>query len=94
MILLVTYDLKGTSALYADLFEVLKAQEGWSHYLKSTWLVAGDYESAHDLFRELKPFIREGDRLLVIEVTADYSGWLPTKAWSWIKRNLDKEWED
>ncbi len=94
MILLVTYDLKGSSALYADMFDVLKSQEGWWHYLSSTWIVSTDYESARELFQKLKPFIRVGDRLLVVEITPDYSGWLPKKAWTWIKRHVDEGWED
>jgi len=89
MILLVSYDLKGPTKAYGDLFDVLKSQETWWHYLSSTWLVATEEESAHDLFRNLKPFLQAGDRLLVIEVTEEYSGWLPKKAWNWIKANID-----
>ena len=53
-----------------------------------------EYESAHDLFQQLKPFLRQGDRVLVTDMAEEYAGWLPRKAWSWIKRNIDEEDED
>lgn len=94
MIFLVTYDLKGNSKLYSDMFAVLKSQESWWHYLSSTWLVQTEYESAHELFQQLRPFIQDGDRLLVTEMVPEYAGWLPQRAWNWIKRHGDKEWEE
>ncbi len=61
MILLVTYDLKGSAQSYGELFDILKAQENWWHYLASSWIVNTQYESARDLLTKLKPFLRRGE---------------------------------
>lgn len=89
MILLVTYDLKQPAASYSYLFAVLKGKDGWAHYMSSTWLVATD-ESPNELFDQLQPLIFDGDRVLITKLAGPYHGWLPKKAWQWIKRNLEK----
>jgi hypothetical protein len=38
MILLVTYDLKGTRD-YSEFFAAIQQQSAWWHYLSSTWLI-------------------------------------------------------
>jgi hypothetical protein len=86
VILLVAYDLKQSAASYADLFEILKSKDSWWHYLSSTWLIATD-ESPTELNRQLIPHIFKGDRVLVTRLEPDRAGWLPTKAWEWIKKN-------
>jgi hypothetical protein len=86
VILLVSYDLKQSVASYDDLFEVLKSRESWWHYLSSTWLVATD-ESPSELSQQLTPHIFKGDRLLVTKLEPDRAGWLPRKAWDWIKNH-------
>ena len=85
-ILIVTTDLKKPSAQYELLFEALKAQETWAHYLTATWLVATD-KTASEVYWELKPHILAGDRILVAEMGPSRQGWLPKKAWDWIKRH-------
>ncbi|MGB9236511.1 MAG: hypothetical protein WCC04_19050 [Terriglobales bacterium] len=86
MIILVTYDLKGSSGSYTGLFDVLKNQNSWWHYLTNTWLI-DTYETPEELFKELKPYIKTGDRILVTEFVRPFNGWLPTKAWEWINRH-------
>lgn len=85
-ILIVATDLKRPSAEYKLLFEVLKSQGAWSHYLRSIWLVATD-KTANDVYREVKPHIMAGDRIFVAEMGDSRQGWLPKKAWNWIKRH-------
>jgi hypothetical protein len=85
MILIVTYDLKGPAGSYEEFFEVLKAYDSWSHYLRSTWLISTDKTPA-EVFEELRSFIREGDRLLIARLSKERQGFLPRKAWDWIKR--------
>jgi hypothetical protein len=90
VILLVTYDLKQPPASYSDLFDELKARENWWHYISSTWLVA-THETPKELSKALRLHVFEGDRILVTEF-GDYSGWLPRKAWNWIKQHrTDRE---
>lgn len=88
MILLVTYDLKQGVASYEPLFEALKSRESWAHYMPSTWLIATD-QSPEALRDDLLPLIFEGDRFLVVKLEKPYSGWLPRKAWDWIKRHRE-----
>jgi hypothetical protein len=84
MILMVSYDLKQSAGSYTALFEILKGEENWWHYLASTWLVETD-KSPRDFSGELVAHTYKGDRLLVTELSSNRAGWLPTKAWDWIK---------
>jgi hypothetical protein len=86
MILLVTYDLKQPEGSYSRLFDVLKSKDNWAHYISSTWLVATNNDTATDLSKQLLPHIFKGDRLLVVELIPGYAGWLPRKAWDWMKK--------
>jgi hypothetical protein len=86
MILVVTYKLKQPASSYTELFEVLKSQDGWAHYMDSTWLVATDL-SPEQLFQQLIEYIVKGDRVLITKLSPGYHGWLPMKAWDWIKRH-------
>jgi len=91
MILLVTYDLKQPEGSYPELFEVLKGETSWWHYLSSTWLIATD-QSPKEFSSKLIGHVFQGDRLIVVQFPSDndeYSGWLPRKAWDWIKRHRD-----
>ncbi len=88
MILLVTYDLKQPVGSYSELFHILKGEYSWWHYMSSTWMIATD-KSAKDFSSELIAHVFTGDRLFVTELTGEYSGWLPRKAWDWIKRHKD-----
>lgn len=90
MILLVTYELNGKRD-YANLYSTLKTASSWWHYLESTWLL-----STHDdpqTWRErLQSYIdSDADSILIIEIKNNYSGWLPKKAWDWIKSHLDAQ---
>lgn len=85
MILIVTYDLRGAAGSYEEFFDALKAHRSWAHYLRSTWLISTS-SSPGELFDELRPYIRPGDHLLVARLTKERQGWLPKKAWDWIKR--------
>lgn len=86
MILLVTYNLTSSPAAYPQLFRVLKGQNSWWHYLPNTWLVDTEL-SADELYRSMKPFLEDGDHLLVTKLDAERQGWLPKKAWEWIRRH-------
>lgn len=84
----VSYDLKGEDADYTSLYAALKASAHWWHYLQSTWLIVVK-DNADGLWARLEPHLKQGDRLLVIGVSADSQGLLPQKAWEWIRRNVD-----
>lgn len=87
---LVTYDHKGPATQYASLFETLKSFPGWWHYIDSTWIVVADSD-ARGVYEKLKPSLDNDINLLVVEVGSERAGWLPKKAWEWIKKNLPKQ---
>ena len=90
MILLVALDLKQAATSYTELYDALKAKESWWHYMRTTWLVATE-DTPQDIVDEIKPFLQSGDRALVTRLTNPYQGWLPTKAWDWIRRHMAEE---
>jgi hypothetical protein len=83
----VSYQL-GDKKSHIGLFEQLKASPAWWHYLNFTWLIATE-ENAKQLYNRLKPHLDEvEDSILVIEAGTDRQGWLPEKAWDWIRQAL------
>ena len=86
MILLISYDLSKPDRDYKGLYGAIKKASGWWHYLESTWLISTK-GTADDWYKELKPNIDNDDSLLIVEITGNRQGWLPKKAWDWIKNN-------
>lgn len=84
MIYSVNYDLKSPGQDYKALHEAIKSCGVWWHYLGSTWLVDTNLD-ASGVYEKISPYIDGNDWVLVIAVTSDYEGWLPKKAWDWIK---------
>jgi hypothetical protein len=84
-IMLVTLDLTDTSQDYVELFDALKRQGSWSHYMKPTWLIHTD-KTAEEIVDNLSPYIKGHGRMLVAPLTGAYQGILPQKAWDWIQR--------
>lgn len=87
---IITYDHDGPTEDLADLFAELKSFAAWWHYIDGTWLVVVEDLDAGGIYRRLKPVLPPGVNILVIEAGADRQGWLPRKAWAWIKRNIPK----
>jgi hypothetical protein len=85
----VSYDLHKPGQNYEGLFDQLKNSPGWWHYLESTWLIATS-ETAQDLAKRLFGVIDANDSLLVINARNESAGWLPSKAWDWINRNVPR----
>lgn len=85
---LVTYEFKKPDeGDYTGLYQQLKSFPGWWHYLKHTWLIRTD-DSADGIYTKLKPHLDENVNLFIIEVGKDRQGWLPSKAWDWIKKYI------
>ena len=83
----VSYDLKKPDKDYVGLINEIKNTYQWWHYLDSTWLVHSS-ESASAVFQRLHPYIDKDDYILIIEAGRDRQGWLPEKAWKWIKAKI------
>jgi len=84
-LLLIAYDVKSKQRDYTPLFAAIKTSgTHWWHYISNTWLVYTD-KNPKQVFDALHPFIDEvKDNVLVVEITKNYQGWLPKKAWEWI----------
>lgn len=87
MILLVTYDLKGSAGSHTSFFDTLKGQGPWWHYLTNTWLIS-TRKSPKELFEALHPHIQTqaGDKVLITTL-GEHWGWLPKDAWEWITKH-------
>jgi hypothetical protein len=86
MILIVTYDLRSPKD-YHDLYEVVKLQGKWWHYMASTWLLSTTKEP-QQVVDAMLPYMDPTDLLFVCEITPKYQGRLPQLAWEWINAEL------
>jgi hypothetical protein len=90
MIYAINYDLHKPSQNYNELFEAIKGcGTSWWHYLGSTWLVDTQL-TAQGIWARLEPHVDKNDNFLIIGVTKNYSGWLPEKAWEWLRERQAK----
>lgn len=89
MLYLITYEIN-TAKDHSALYDAIKSCGAWWHYIDSTWIVKST-KSAKEIQAKLKPHIDDvDDSLLVIKIDpGDRSGWLPQRAWDWIKNNTD-----
>ena len=85
MIYAINYDLKAPGRNYKSFYKAIKSLGDSWHYLESTWLVDTTL-TARGIWEQLRPHIDRNDRVLVIGVTHEYSGWLPKSAWDWINQ--------
>jgi len=88
MILIVSYDLKELRD-YTQFYDALKAQgtSSWWHYLSSTWLLS-TMRTPQQVADQLRPYMGNGDFLLIGEFGHSYAGWLPREAWDWINAQV------
>jgi len=89
MIYAINYDLCKPGADYEGLYAAIKSCGAWWHYLGSTWLVDTQLD-ANGIFSRLKAHIDANDRMLIVGITRDYSGWLTQDAWNWINEHVRK----
>jgi hypothetical protein len=89
-ILLVTLDITSPSLDRQKLFDTLKKQGRWWHYMKPTWLVYTD-KSPEEVVNNLKPYMQGRGRLLVTPLSRPYQGLLPKDAWEWIHKIEQEE---
>lgn len=83
MIYAINYDLKKPGRDYSGLHDAIKNCGAWWHYLGSTWLVDTNLD-AKGIWKRLEKHIDNNDSALVVGITRDYQGWLPSEAWEWI----------
>ncbi|MDY3722542.1 MAG: hypothetical protein SOZ96_08115 [Treponema sp.] len=84
---LITYDLKSKDKDYNSLYENIKTAENWWHYLESVWIITTT-ESLGTWTDKLHTCMANSDNLLIVEIpSTKANGWLPQKAWDWLKEN-------
>lgn len=82
------YDLKEGED-YQDLISEIKSLSiKWWHYLDSTWIVTTSLDVNQITDRLKEKMNLDHDRLLVMKTSTDRQGWLPEKAWDWIRDNV------
>lgn len=86
-ILLITYDLNSPGKNYTGLYDTIKTATKWWHYLDSCWLIQTNLNPTQWI-NKLKNNLDDNDNLFVVELNNRYDGWLPKKAWEWIKTYL------
>ena len=87
MLYMISYDLKSPGRDYSTLFEAIKSFGVWWHYLGSTWMVKSS-QSASQVAEIIRQRLDSNDYLIVVDITGrDRDGWLPQKAWDWIRDN-------
>lgn len=87
--LLITYDLNRPGQGYKDLHEAIKnLGTSWWHYLDSTWLVSTTL-TVEQATTRVEAVVDKNDHFLIVNITGDATqGWLPEKAWTWIRANV------
>jgi len=87
---LVNYDLLAPGKDYSKLYEVLQSASGWWHYLESLWLLSSE-ESLETWHTRIRSRMDENDSFIIMKLTPGMqrNGWLPQKAWDWIRQHLD-----
>ena len=89
MIYAINYDLRKPGADYEGLYKAIKSCGAWWHHLDSTWLVDTQLD-ANGIFSRVKAHIDSNDRMLIVGITRDSSGWLTQEAWNWINERARK----
>lgn len=88
MLYLVSYDLKIPGRNYSLLYEEIKRLgSAWWHYMDSVWLLHTQL-TVDQCSNRLKPYIDGNDLVLIVDITnCPRQGWLPAKAWDWIREH-------
>lgn len=87
---IITYDFKKEEADVSDLAEAIKGFGFWWHYLKHSWIIKTD-RTVQQVYDKLAEYLQDDMHLLVFELGKQRQGWLPKKAWGWLKKNVPKQ---
>lgn len=88
MLLLITYDLSKPHQDYTSLYETIKqCSSKWWHYLDSTWIIVTNL-TIDECVNKIHSVMDNDDSLFIVNISGQsYKGWLPKKAWEWLKEN-------
>lgn len=90
MVYMITYDLNNPGQNYEKLIEAIKkASNGiWCSFWKSSFLIQSNFITADEVLKKIKDYLDSNDRLIVIEVTNNYQGWLADEEWNYINDTI------
>ena len=90
MVYMVTYDLNKQGQNYEKVIQAIKDSSTgvWCSFWKSSYLIKSNYPTANDIFKNIKPYIDNNDKIIVIEVKNNMQGWLGEKEWAYIHDNI------
>ena len=87
MVYMITYDLNEPGQRYEGVIEAIKsASTGvWCTYWKSSYLIKSNL-SAQAIMDRIKPHLDSNDRLIIVQTTNNYSGWLTESEREYIRK--------
>lgn len=92
MIVIVSLDLLGPATSYDKLYEEIKKQGVWWHYMRWTWLVDTE-RTPEQIVDALKPYVQNTDRMIVTRLTRPYQGLLVKEEWEWVTARMKQQQE-
>ena len=86
---LITYDLNKTGQDYDKVIQAIKDSSTgvWCSFWKSSYLIRSNL-TANAIVDNIKPYLDTNDKLIVMEVTKKYQGWLTESEWKYIRENI------
>ena len=73
---MITYDLNSEGQKYDEVIKAIKNSSSyWCTFWKSSYLIKSSL-TPNQITDNIKPHLDNNDRLIVIEVTNNYEGWL------------------
>lgn len=91
---MITCEFKGDKHDYGQFFSEMQriaGSENILQVLESTWVLDAGM-SAGDVYYSLRPYISDGDRFIISDVTDRMSrqGWFAKKSWNWIRMHAHR----
>lgn len=85
---LISYDLNAPGQDYTKIIKKIKEiADGYCKPLESTWII-GYNGTATDVYNILSKQIDKTDRLLIMEATKNYAGYLNQDVIDWMKKHI------
>ncbi len=91
MMCLITYIKNDYSIPLENLHNAIKENSiAYWHHLDNTWIIRTN-KKIPEIHNNLVRHISANDRILIIEIKANYQGWLIPRAWDWLRTQFHKE---
>ncbi|MDT2747064.1 hypothetical protein [Vagococcus fluvialis] len=86
---LATYDLNSPGQKYDEVIGLFKGELSLAYckYWESSFLFTSNLTPSQ-MIAKLKPHLDNGDKMIIVEVVDNKSGWLTQKQWDWINENI------